>query len=101
LVQFLIDRATSNPVLGTSLHWYVQDIDLYIYILTHKPNRYLMVECEDKIGGKLYAKVAYHYLEDLLQVKITFSRYFIVTIMKINHFQWLRRYPMVMTEETF
>jgi hypothetical protein len=32
LVQFLIDRATSNPVLGTSLHWYVQDIDLYIYI---------------------------------------------------------------------
>jgi hypothetical protein len=32
-----------------------------------------MVECEDKIGGKLYAKVTYHYFQDLLQV--TFSRY--------------------------
>lgn len=51
LAQFLIDRAISNPVLGTYLHWY------------------LMIEIEDKIYGTLYAKVAFHYFQDLLQVK--------------------------------
>ncbi|KAI8968466.1 kinase-like domain-containing protein [Mycotypha africana] len=56
LVQFLIDRAVSNPVLGTYLHWYV------------------MVECADKVHGKLYAKVAYHYFQDLLEIPNGFSR---------------------------
>ncbi|KAI9359740.1 kinase-like domain-containing protein [Pilaira anomala] len=50
LVQFLIDRATNNPVLGTYLHWYV------------------MVECQDKNYGKMYAKVAYHFFSELLEV---------------------------------
>ncbi|OZJ02698.1 hypothetical protein BZG36_04601 [Bifiguratus adelaidae] len=43
LVQFLIDRAIRNPILGTLFHWY------------------LMVEVQDKIVGKMYAKVAYQY----------------------------------------
>ncbi|ORX43563.1 phosphatidylinositol 3-kinase [Hesseltinella vesiculosa] len=50
LVQFLIDRATRNPVLGNYFHWY------------------LMVECEDKVVGKMYAKVAYHYFKAILEV---------------------------------
>ncbi|KAI8371734.1 kinase-like domain-containing protein [Radiomyces spectabilis] len=49
LVQFLIDRAVRNPILGNYFHWY------------------LMVECEDKIVGKMYAKVAYHYFKALLE----------------------------------
>jgi phosphatidylinositol 3-kinase len=53
LVQFLVDRATSNPVLGTYLHWYV------------------MVECQDKSYGKMYAKVAYHFFSELLEVIIS------------------------------
>lgn len=52
LVQFLVDRATSNPVLGTYLHWYV------------------MVECQDKNYGKMYAKVAYHFFSELLEVSL-------------------------------
>ncbi|KAI8089272.1 kinase-like domain-containing protein [Halteromyces radiatus] len=50
LVQFLIDRATQNPILGNYFHWY------------------LMVECEDKVVGKMYAKVAYHYFKAILEV---------------------------------
>lgn len=50
LVQFLIDRATQNPLLGNYFHWY------------------LMVECEDKVVGKMYAKVAYHYFKAILEV---------------------------------
>lgn len=49
LVQFLIERATNNPVLGTYLHWYV------------------MVECQDKKYGKMYAKVAFHFFGELLE----------------------------------
>ncbi|KAI7904394.1 kinase-like domain-containing protein [Cokeromyces recurvatus] len=56
LVQFLIDRAISNPILGTYLHWYV------------------MVECADKVYGKLYAKVAYHYFQDLLEIPNGYNR---------------------------
>ncbi|KAI9483929.1 MAG: kinase-like domain-containing protein [Benjaminiella poitrasii] len=56
LVQFLIDRSISNPVLGTYLHWYV------------------MVECADKVYGKLYAKVAYHYFQDLLEIPNGYNR---------------------------
>ena len=50
LVQFLIDRAIRNPILGNYFHWY------------------LMVECEDKVVGKMYAKVAYHYFTEILEV---------------------------------
>ncbi|KAI8064613.1 kinase-like domain-containing protein [Gongronella butleri] len=50
LVQFLIDRATRNPILGNYFHWY------------------LMVECEDKVVGKMYAKVAFHYFKAILEV---------------------------------
>ncbi|KAI9268862.1 kinase-like domain-containing protein [Phascolomyces articulosus] len=50
LVQFLIDRAIRNPILGNYFHWY------------------LMVECEDKVVGKMYAKVAYHYFKAILEV---------------------------------
>ncbi|CAG8459059.1 12986_t:CDS:10 [Ambispora leptoticha] len=44
LVSFLIDRAIKNPILGNNFHWY------------------LMVECEDKLFGKRYAKVAFQYM---------------------------------------
>ncbi|KAH8554115.1 phosphatidylinositol 3-kinase [Umbelopsis sp. PMI_123] len=50
LAQFLIDRAIRNPILGNYFHWY------------------LMVECEDKVVGRMYAKVAYHYLTAILEV---------------------------------
>lgn len=50
LAQFLIDRATSDPILGTFFYWYV------------------IVECEDLVCGKLYAKVAFHYIEALIRV---------------------------------
>ncbi|KAF7721959.1 Phosphatidylinositol (PI) 3-kinase [Apophysomyces ossiformis] len=50
LVQFLIDRAIRNPILGNYFHWY------------------LMVECEDKVVGKMYAKLAYHYFKAILDV---------------------------------
>lgn len=49
LAQFLIDRATSNPILGTYFYWYV------------------IVECSDLVCGKLYAKVAFHYIEELIR----------------------------------
>ncbi|KAI7867738.1 phosphatidylinositol 3-kinase, partial [Spinellus fusiger] len=56
LVQFLIDRATRNPVLGNYFHWY------------------LMVECEDKVVGKMYAKVAYHYIKAIMDVPNGYQR---------------------------
>ncbi|KAK4513454.1 uncharacterized protein ATC70_005455 [Mucor velutinosus] len=49
LAQFLIDRATNDPILGTFFYWYV------------------IVECEDLVCGKLYAKVAFHYIEALIR----------------------------------
>ncbi|CEP14473.1 hypothetical protein [Parasitella parasitica] len=49
LAQFLIDRASSNPILGTYFYWYV------------------IVEIDDLVCGKLYAKVAFHFIEALIQ----------------------------------
>ncbi|CDS10815.1 hypothetical protein LRAMOSA11301 [Lichtheimia ramosa] len=49
LLQFLIDRAIRNPILGNYFHWY------------------LMVECEDKIVGRMYAKVTYLYFSAILE----------------------------------
>ncbi|KAI8887127.1 phosphatidylinositol 3-kinase [Backusella circina FSU 941] len=51
LVQFLIDRSTSNPILGNYFHWYI------------------MVECEDKVVGKMYPKVAFHYFNAIVEVE--------------------------------
>lgn len=43
-------------------------------------NRYLMVECEDKVVGKMYAKVAYHYFKAILEVTERISRYLVYSI---------------------
>ncbi|KAI8922597.1 kinase-like domain-containing protein [Entophlyctis helioformis] len=50
LVDFLIDRAIKNPILGNYLHWY------------------LMVECEDKIIGKTYAKIAFQFMSAMVEM---------------------------------
>lgn len=60
-----------------------------------------MVECEDKVVGRMYAKVAYHYLTAILEV----SRIHIF-ILKMT-FWWLSnggdhcRYQAVIEDETF
>ncbi|KAJ9091439.1 hypothetical protein QFC20_007629 [Naganishia adeliensis] len=48
LADFLIERAARNAVLGTVFHWY------------------LMVECEDKVIGKMYARVAFQFMQKLV-----------------------------------
>jgi hypothetical protein len=50
LADFLIERAARNAVLGTVFHWY------------------LMVECEDKVIGKMYARVAFQFMQKLVEV---------------------------------
>lgn len=49
LVEFLIDRGVNSIVLGNYLHWY------------------LMVECEDKVYGRVFAKVAYQFLSKMVE----------------------------------
>ncbi|TIC05059.1 phosphatidylinositol 3-kinase, partial [Wallemia mellicola] len=49
LVDLLIKRAVSNDVLGNNFYWY------------------LMVECSGSRYGKLYARVAHLYLQNLVQ----------------------------------
>ncbi|KAF9985209.1 Phosphatidylinositol (PI) 3-kinase [Modicella reniformis] len=44
LVQFLIDRAVKNPILGNYFHWY------------------LMIECEDLTVREMYGKVSFQYM---------------------------------------
>jgi phosphatidylinositol 3-kinase len=53
LIEFLINRGVNNDILGNYLHWY------------------LMVECQDKKYGRMYAKVAFQFLSTL--VKVIFS----------------------------
>jgi phosphatidylinositol 3-kinase len=55
LADFLIERAAKNAVLGTVFHWY------------------LMVECEDKVVGKMYARVAFQFMQRLVEVSRKFS----------------------------
>ncbi|KAG4300915.1 hypothetical protein PCK1_002992 [Pneumocystis canis] len=43
LAHFLIERAVKNEILGINFYWY------------------LTVECEDKIGGKLFFEIAYQF----------------------------------------
>ncbi|CAI2174621.1 6179_t:CDS:10, partial [Funneliformis geosporum] len=50
LAEFLIERAVKNPILGNNFHWY------------------LMVECEDKVVGKMYAKVAYQFMIAIMEI---------------------------------
>ncbi len=50
LADFLIERAVRNAFLGTAFHWY------------------LMVECEDRVRGKMYAKVAFQFMTRLVEV---------------------------------
>jgi phosphatidylinositol 3-kinase len=50
LADFLISRAVQNPVLGTALHWY------------------LMVETEDRVVGKMFARVAFQFQTKLMEV---------------------------------
>ena len=57
LVQFLIERGIANPTLGNSLYWY------------------LMVETEDKVYGKTFAKVVYQFLKILVEVAVYSRRH--------------------------
>ncbi|KAI9203886.1 kinase-like domain-containing protein [Polychytrium aggregatum] len=50
LAEFLIDRSIKNPLLGSSFHWY------------------LMVECECKTYGKMYGKIAFHYMSTMTEM---------------------------------
>ncbi|KAJ3180966.1 Phosphatidylinositol (PI) 3-kinase [Geranomyces variabilis] len=50
LAEFLIKRAIKNPLLGNYFYWY------------------LMVECEDKHWRAMFAKVAYYFMETMVQV---------------------------------
>ncbi|KAH7106460.1 phosphatidylinositol 3-kinase [Auriculariales sp. MPI-PUGE-AT-0066] len=52
LADFLVQRAVKNEILGNRLHWY------------------LMVEIEDdKIMGKMYAKVAFKFMTELMKTE--------------------------------
>ncbi|KAJ3327007.1 Phosphatidylinositol (PI) 3-kinase [Blyttiomyces sp. JEL0837] len=56
LADFLIDRSIKNPILGNYFYWY------------------LMVECEDKQTGKMFAKVAYQFMSAMIEVPEGFHR---------------------------
>ncbi|KAJ3414004.1 Phosphatidylinositol (PI) 3-kinase [Chytridiales sp. JEL 0842] len=56
LVEFLVDRSVKNRVLGNYFYWY------------------LMVECEDKVMGKMYAKIAYQFMSYMVEVPEGFHR---------------------------
>ncbi|KIO18071.1 hypothetical protein M407DRAFT_226452 [Tulasnella calospora MUT 4182] len=51
LAEFLVERGVRSPTLGNRLHWY------------------LMVEVEDKVNGRMYAKVAFKFMEKLMEVE--------------------------------
>ncbi|TPX42182.1 hypothetical protein SeLEV6574_g05723 [Synchytrium endobioticum] len=50
LAEFLIDRGIKNQVLGISFYWY------------------LMVECEDRVVGRMYGKVVYQFMSAMMEV---------------------------------
>ncbi|KAI9006944.1 kinase-like domain-containing protein [Hyaloraphidium curvatum] len=56
LGEFLVHRAIRNPTLGNYFYWY------------------LMVECEDKAWGKMYARISYHYMAALMEAQDGFHR---------------------------
>lgn len=52
LSHFLIGRSVANPILGTAFHWY------------------LMIECATRLAvGKMYAKVAFRFMQKLAEVR--------------------------------
>lgn len=51
LADFLIERAVHDRILGTALHWY------------------LMVECEDRVVGKMFARVAFQFMTKLVETE--------------------------------
>jgi phosphatidylinositol 3-kinase len=54
LAGFITERSVRNPILGTSFYWY------------------LMVECDTRSPySKMYAKVAFGYMTQLMEVSIT------------------------------
>ncbi|KAJ3094840.1 Phosphatidylinositol (PI) 3-kinase [Phlyctochytrium planicorne] len=50
LATFLIGRSVQSSVLGNYFYWYI------------------MVECEDKVVGKLFAKIAYHFMAEMVEI---------------------------------
>lgn len=50
LADFLVDRGAQNPVLGNRFYWY------------------LMVEVEDKVLGDLYKRIAWSFMNKIIQV---------------------------------
>ncbi|KAJ3177704.1 Phosphatidylinositol (PI) 3-kinase [Irineochytrium annulatum] len=57
LADFLIDRAIKNPILGNYFYWY------------------LMVECEDKSMGKMFAKVVYQFMTSMIEIPDGINRH--------------------------
>lgn len=50
LEDFLVHRSVRNPILGNHFYWY------------------LMCEVEDEVAGKLFKKVAFHFMTSIEKV---------------------------------
>jgi phosphatidylinositol 3-kinase len=67
LCHFLVTTAIHDMTFGNNFYWSVY----YLHLVYINSDRFLMVECEDSIYGKLYAKVAYEYMKGLVEVRFT------------------------------
>ncbi|CAG8445823.1 22319_t:CDS:10, partial [Dentiscutata erythropus] len=56
LAEFLIERAIKNPILGNNFYWY------------------LMVECDDKVVGKMYGKITYQFMTAMKEIPTGLER---------------------------
>ncbi|RIB03510.1 atypical PIKK PI3K protein kinase [Gigaspora rosea] len=56
LAEFLIERAIKNPILGNNFYWY------------------LMVECEDKVVGKMYGKITFQFMTAMKEIPTGLER---------------------------
>jgi hypothetical protein len=52
LADLLIERSVTSPLLGNKFYWY------------------LIVECEDRMAGKMYAKIAFRYMTEMMKVRL-------------------------------
>jgi phosphatidylinositol 3-kinase len=52
LADFLINRGVRNPIFGNRLHWY------------------LMIELENKLTKDTYGRVAYKFMQKIMEVNI-------------------------------
>lgn len=50
LADFLIKRSVASPLLGNKFYWY------------------LIVECEDRTVGRMYAKIAFRFMTEMMKV---------------------------------